>query len=126
MKKKIAIIAGGDSGEYPISIKSASMVSKEIDRSKYEVFIIEIKAANWIYKDDIVGDISIDKNDFSLSIDNKKISFDLVFNLIHGSPGENGKLQGYFDMLGLKYTSSNAVTSAETSLHRSKAFQATV
>lgn len=114
MKKKIALIAGGDSGEYSISIKSASMVSAEIDRSKYEVFIIEIKEKNWTYKHPDLVEIQIDKNDFSLKIADEKIVFDLVFNMIHGSPGENGKLQGYFDMIGLRYTSSNAITSALT------------
>lgn len=114
MKKKIAIIAGGDSGEYTISINSASMVSAQIDKSKYNLYLIIIKGKNWTYNHPDLGDIQIDKNDFSLNIENKKIVFDLVFNLIHGSPGENGKLQGYFDMLGLPYTSSNAVTSALT------------
>lgn len=114
MKKKIAIIAGGDSGEYPISIQSATMVSAQIDKTKYELFLIEIKGKNWFYKHPELGSISIDKNDFSLKIEGSKIEFDLIFNLIHGSPGENGKLQGYFDMLGLRYTSSNAITSAIT------------
>ncbi len=114
MKRNIAIIAGGDSGEYPISIKSASMVSAKIDPSKYNVFVIEIKGFNWIYKHPEFGNIQIDKNDFSLSLGKNKIVFDLVFNLIHGSPGENGKLQGYFDLLGLPYTSSNVISSAIT------------
>lgn len=114
MKKNIAIVAGGDSGEYPISIKSANMVLGKIDQSKYNVFVIEIKGFNWVYNHTKFGDIQIDKNDFSLKIDQNKIVFDLVFNLIHGSPGENGKLQGYFDMLGIPYTSSNAITSALT------------
>lgn len=114
MKKKIAIIAGGDSGEYPISIKSASMVSKEIDRSKHIVYLIEIKGSSWIHRHEKLGEIQIDKNDFTLMINEEKIYFDLIFNMIHGSPGENGKLQGYFDMLGLPYTSCNAVTSALT------------
>lgn len=114
MKKKIAVIAGGDSGEYSISIQSATMVSAQIDTKKYDLFLILIKGKNWTYNHPKFGDIQIDKNDFSLTIDHNKISFDLVFNLIHGSPGENGKLQGYFDMLGLPYTSSNAVTSALT------------
>jgi len=114
MKKNIALIAGGDSGEYPISIKSAAMVSAEIDRSKYQVYLIEIKKDEWIYNNSDSNIIQIDKNDFSLKIADNKIKFDLVFNLIHGSPGENGKLQGYFDMLDIPYTSSNAVTSALT------------
>lgn len=114
MKKKIALIAGGDSGEYPISIKSATMVAGEIDRKKYQVYLIKIKGQHWTYEHPDLGNFEINKNDFSLSIGDEKIVFDLIFNLIHGSPGENGKLQGYFDLLGLRYTSSNAVTSALT------------
>lgn len=114
MKKNIALIAGGDSGEYSISINSASMVLAQIDQSKYELYLIIIKGRSWTYNHPELGSIDIDKNDFSLTIAEEKIVFDLIFNLIHGSPGENGKLQGYFDMLGLPYTSSNAVTSALT------------
>ncbi len=114
MKKKIALIAGGDSGEYSISIQSATMVSAQIDPSKYDLYLVVIKGRNWTYKHPELGEIQVDKNDFSLNIANKKIVFDLIFNLIHGSPGENGKLQGYFDMIGLPYTSSNAITSAIT------------
>lgn len=114
MKKKIALIAGGDSGEYSISIRSAAMVFAEIDSEKYEVFVVEIKGKDWFYKHPDLGIIQIDKNDFSLRLGTEKIVFDGIFNMIHGSPGENGKLQGYFDMLGLPYTSSNAITSALT------------
>ncbi|MBN2237050.1 MAG: D-alanine--D-alanine ligase [Bacteroidales bacterium] len=114
MKKKIALIAGGNSGEYPISIKSANMVALHIDSLKYEVFLIEIKGTDWHFKHPTNGKIQIDKNDFSLILDDQKIRFDLIFNMIHGSPGEDGKLQGYFDMLQIPYTSSNAVTSALT------------
>jgi D-alanine-D-alanine ligase len=114
MKKNIAIIAGGDSGEYSISIKSASMVSAQIDKSKYNLYLIIIEGSDWAYNHPELGDIQIDKNDFSINIADEKISFDLIFNMIHGSPGENGKLQGYFDMLDIPYTSSNAVTSSLT------------
>lgn len=112
--KNIAITAGGDSGEYKISLMSAKAVSDNLDKTKYNAFIIFIRNGKWIYKTDNNKDIEVDKNDFSICIDNKKIYFDCVFNAIHGTPGENGKLQGYFDLLNIPYTSCNLVTSAIT------------
>lgn len=114
MKQNIAITAGGDSGEYSISMKSARMVANHIDKTKYQVYIIEIKGSNWNYLSGENKNIPVDKNDFSLTINGEKINFDLVFNMIHGSPGENGKLQGYLDMLALPYTTGNAISSALT------------
>ncbi len=109
----IAIVAGGDSGEYGISLKSGRQVELHIDRTKYNPFLIIIKGKNWNYR--IEKNIfPIDKNDFSLTIGKRKIRFDAVFNAIHGTPGENGRLQGYFDMLGIPYTSCDVTTSALT------------
>jgi len=114
MKKRIALIAGGDSGEYPVSIKSATMVAQQIDSAHYTVYFIEIKKGHWVYKHPELGEIAVNKDDFSLNISEEKIVFDLVFNMIHGSPGENGKLLGYFDILGIPYTSCSTITSALT------------
>jgi D-alanine-D-alanine ligase len=109
----IAIVAGGDSGEYEISLKSGRQVEMNIDRSRFTPFLIEIRKDKWTHLNG--GEkIDIDKNDFSLSIGIKRIHFDAVFNAIHGTPGENGKLQGYFDMLGIPYTSCDVTTSAIT------------
>ena len=109
----VAIVAGGDSGEYGISMKSGKQVLLHIDREKFNPFLIRVRGKNW---NCTVGrkKIPIDKNDFSLTIDGIKIRFQVVFNAIHGTPGENGKLQGYFDMLGIPYTSCNVTTSALT------------
>ena len=112
--KNIALIAGGDSGEHDISIKSAAVVAQNIPSNKYHVFLIEIKGGSWVYRHDTLGEIDIDKNDFSLSIDGKKILFDAVFNAIHGTPGEDGKILGYFEMLGIPFTSSSAISSGLT------------
>jgi len=112
--KNIAVIAGGDSGEYSISIKSASIVAQNINPKKYHVYLIEIKGKEWFYQDKNVGRIDIDKNDFSLKIADKKITFDKIFNVIHGTPGEDGKILGYFEMLGIPFTSSSAIASALT------------
>jgi D-alanine-D-alanine ligase len=109
----VAIIAGGDSGEYGISVKSGKQVELNIDRSKFSPFLVEIKGKSWNYR---VGlkKFPVDKNDFSLTIGRRKIRFDVVFIAIHGTPGENGKMQGYFDMLGIPYTSCDLTTSAIT------------
>lgn len=111
MKKNIAVVAGGYSGEYAISIQSAETICGHIDADKYDIYKIIIDRSDW--KDEKTGQ-SIDKNDFTLTVDHQKIHFDLVFIGIHGTPGEDGKLQGYFDMLGIPYTSCNAVSSALT------------
>src|SRR4030043_472145 len=111
--KTIAIAAGGDSSEFEVSVRSANEVSKALS-PEYTVYIIMIRGINW-YWEDIKGRYhSIDKNDFSLVVDDSKIRFDAVFIAIHGSPGENGVLQGYFDMLQIPYSSCGAFCSALT------------
>jgi D-alanine-D-alanine ligase len=109
----VAIVAGGDSGEYGISIKSGKQVELHIDKTLFCPFLIEIKGKNWNYR---VGlkKFPIDKNDFSLTIGRRRVRFDVVFIAIHGTPGENGRLQGYFDILGIPYTSCDVTTSAIT------------
>jgi len=114
MKKKIAIVSGGNSGENTISLKSAQNINKFIDKNKFETFLIIISGKDWVHKDETGTDTPVDKNDFSITTDNKKITFDCVFIAIHGTPGEDGKLQGYFDMLDIPYTSCDRTTSALT------------
>ncbi len=109
----VAIVAGGDSREYGISVKSAKQVELHIDRELFNPYLILIKGEKWYYRIGLKK-FPIDKNDFSLTIGRKKIRFDLVFVAIHGTPGENGKLQGYFDLLRIPYTSSDVTTSAIT------------
>ena len=113
MKTNIAIVAGGDSGEYKISMKSGRMVLEALDREKYEPFLIEIKGSDWFCNVDGQS-IKIDKNDFSLSLNNQTIHFECVFCAIHGSPGENGKLPAYFEMLQIPFTSCDSAVSALT------------
>ncbi|MBZ5857251.1 D-alanine--D-alanine ligase [Flavihumibacter profundi] len=110
----IAFITGGYSGEAEISYKSAITIEKNIDTSKFEVYKIDIRKDGWLYTHADGGLYMIDKNDFSLLINGNKIYFDAVLVGIHGTPGEDGKLQGYFDMLGIPYTSCDAATSALT------------
>lgn len=114
MKKTIALLTGGTTGEWVVSVKSAATIAQNIDTSKYEVYKIMLTENSWFYEPADSVKIEIDKNDFSLNIKGKKIVFDGVFIAIHGSPGEDGKLQGYFDMIGIPYTTCNALTSSIT------------
>ena len=111
--KTIAIAAGGDSSEFEISVKSAEEVSKILS-SRYIVYIIIIRGTNWYWEDQKGRYHNIDKNDFSLTHNDHKIKFAGVFIAIHGTPGENGLLQGYFDIMGIPYTSCDAFCSALT------------
>ncbi|MNS07352.1 D-alanine--D-alanine ligase [compost metagenome] len=113
MKKNIALVAGGYSDEHIISIGSAATIEKHLNADKYAVYKIIITKESW-YHEYNGQQVSVDKNDFSLNLDGQKISFDAVFIAIHGTPGEDGKLQGYFDMIGLPYTTCNAIVSAVT------------
>src|SRR5215213_6056602 len=113
MKKKIALLTGGYSGEAAISYKSAVTFYNNL-KNRFDVYTIDISPAGWFYKEEGGRKYEIDKNDFSLHIDEQKITFDVIFIGIHGTPGEDGKLQGYFDVLGLPYTSCNAATSSLT------------
>lgn len=114
MRKRVALIAGGDSGEYDVSVNSAKAVQDQLPKEKYEVFFIIIKGQDWHYIDANENKYPIDKNDFSVTIGSQKITFDVAFILIHGTPGEDGKLQGYFELLRMPYTTSDLFTSALT------------
>lgn len=111
--KTIAIVAGGDSSEFEVSVKSAGEVAAILS-GKYLVYIIMIRETNWYWEDQKGRFHNIDKNDFSLITDEHRVKFDGVFVAIHGTPGENGLLQGYFDMLGIPYTTCGTFSSALT------------
>jgi D-alanine-D-alanine ligase len=113
MVRTIAIVAGGDSPEFKISVKSASEVGKALS-GRYKVYIIMIRGTEWYWEDKKGCYHKIDKNDFTLIVDDIHIRFDAVFIAIHGTPGENGLLQGYFDMMQIPYTSCGAFCSALT------------
>jgi D-alanine-D-alanine ligase len=114
MKKKIALVTGGLSGEAVISYKSAATIYSHLDKEKYDVYKIDINPSGWFYEENNGIRTEVDKNDFSIHVDGEKVNFDGVFIGMHGTPGEDGKLQGYFDLLNLPYTSCNAATSALT------------
>jgi D-alanine-D-alanine ligase len=111
--RTIALVAGGDSSEYGISVKSANEVCRSLS-SRYHIYLIILRNTNWYWEDQKGRIHNIDKNDFSLIVDDSRIRFDAVFIAIHGKPGENGLLQGYFDMLSIPYTSCDAFCSALT------------
>lgn len=113
-KPCIAFVTGGYSSEAEISYKSAITIEKNLDLDKFEVYRINITPASWFHTTSDGVNVEVDRADFSLLLDGKKISFDAVLIGIHGTPGEDGKLQGYFDLLGLPYTSCDAATSALT------------
>ncbi len=114
MTKNIALIAGGYSGENVVSIRSAAVVEQHLDPALFNVYKIIINSDNWIYTTSDGNEISVDKNDFSLTIDGKHITFDAAFIIVHGTPGEDGKLQGYLDMLQIPYNTCDSITSALT------------
>lgn len=111
--RTIAIVAGGDSSEFEISVKSAKGVEQALS-GLYETFIIMIRGSDWYWEDAKGRYHNINKNDFTLELDNRKIRFDAVFVAIHGTPGENGLLQGYFDIMKIPYTSCSTFCSALT------------
>jgi D-alanine-D-alanine ligase len=113
-KPNIAFITGGYSGEAEISYKSAITIEKNLDPTRFNVYKIDITPAAWCWLAADGSKVHIDRDDFTLTDNGKKIQFDAVFIGIHGTPGEDGKLQGYFDMVNLPYTSCDAATSALT------------
>ncbi len=113
MKKNIAVVAGGYSSEYQISIKSAQTIINHLPSEFYIPYLVIITQDEWyLLKDD--NKYIINREDFGVTINDVKITFDCAYITIHGTPGEDGKLQGYFDMIGLPYTSCNATVSAIT------------
>jgi D-alanine-D-alanine ligase len=108
MRKKVAVVMGGYSSEYGISIKSGKVVCEHLNKTLYKVFPIHILADKWIYIAEDKIEYTIDKSDFSVCVNKKKIIFDVVFNAIHGHPGEDGVLIAYFELLGIAHTSDTS------------------
>ncbi len=113
-KKNIAVLAGGNSSEFFISLKSAESVANEIDKDKYNIYVVQIKGKEWTLINDLNCGLIIHKNDFSFTDRGQKETFDLVVSLIHGTPGEDGLLQAYFDMIGIPYIGSGVLASSLT------------
>ncbi|GHT19401.1 D-alanine--D-alanine ligase [Bacteroidia bacterium] len=114
MKPNIAIVAGGDSNEKEISLKSAATLYSFMDKERYNVFIVKIIGKEWTVESSENEHLSVDKNDFSFIKNGTKTVFDFAYITIHGTPGENGILQGYFELLRIPYSTSNVLISALT------------
>mgnify|MGYP000287331356 FL=1 len=115
LKRNIAIVCGGDSSEHDVSMRSAQGLYSFFDKERYNIYIVDVKGINWHveYED---GDVAtIDKNDFSfIGKDGKAVVFDYAYITIHGTPGENGLMQGYFDLIHLPYSTSGVLVEAMT------------
>ena len=114
MKKNIAIIMGGYSSEYLISLKSGNVVYESLPAKLYNCYCIHIFKDKWVYVNEFLEEFSVDKSDFTISLEGTKIKFDCVFNAIHGAPGEDGTMQAYFELLSLPHTSCDMYQAALT------------
>lgn len=114
MKSKVAVVMGGYSSEYEISLKSGNFICQELDQSKFDIYRAHIFKNDWYVMGEQGKKYPIDKSDFSIRMDGQKINFDCVFNMIHGNPGENGLLQGYLETIEIPQTASNFYASALT------------
>ncbi|MEK8181098.1 D-alanine--D-alanine ligase [Flavobacterium buctense] len=112
--KKVAIIMGGYSSEYQISLVSGNVVYQFLDQNLYQGYRIHIFKEKWVYVDDNDKEYPIDRNDFSTTVNGEKINFDVVFNAIHGTPGEDGLMQAYFELLGIPQNSCDYYQAALT------------
>ncbi len=112
--KHIAIIMGGYSSEFGISLISGGVVYEYLDKTKYIGYRIHITREGWLFLDEKDVKHPVDKNDFSVVVDGKKITFDVVFNAVHGTPGEDGLMQAYFQLLGIRQTSCSYYQAALT------------
>lgn len=110
----VALLMGGDSGEYEVSLGSGNVVYKSLDKFKYRVFPILVRGNMFSYTNDSGSIFQVNLNDFSLQLENEKIAFEYAFIAIHGTPGEDGKVQGYLDLKHIPYSSCDLTTSAIT------------
>ena len=110
----IALMAGGDSSEREIALQSAAQIASALDPAKYDITLIDLHGRDWHYTSPDGRQWQVDKNDFSITIDGEHKAFDYALILIHGTPGENGRLQGYLDMMGIPYSSCSMTSSVVT------------
>ena len=113
-KRTIAIVCGGDSSEHDVSLRSAQGLYSFFDKERYDIYIVDIKGQDWHVELPDGTTAKIDRNDFSFMENGKARLFDYAYITIHGTPGENGLLQGYFDLIGLPYSTSSVLVEAMT------------
>lgn len=114
MSVNIALLAGGNSSEREVALRSATQVYGALDKEKYNVWLVDVQGVIWKYIAPDDKEYVLDKNDFSLTVEDCKICFDYALIMIHGTPGEDGQMQGYLDMMGIPYSSSGGVSSVIT------------
>lgn len=114
MKRTIAIVCGGDSSEHDVSMRSGQGLYSFFDKERYNIYIVEMKGLDWHVNLPSGDAVQIDRNDFSFVENGEKKTFDYAYITIHGAPGENGILQGYFELLGIPYSTSNVLVEALT------------
>ncbi len=114
MKRTIAIVCGGDTSEFHVSLRSAQGIYSFIDKEKYTLYIVEMHGLDWHIQLPDGTKATVDRNDFSFCKDGKKVTFDFAYITIHGTPGEDGRLQGYFDMLHIPYSCCGVLAAALT------------
>ena len=122
MKKNIALLLGGDSAEAVISVQSSDQMLQCLDSTLFEIYPVKITGTSWTCTHDGIT-TEVDRNDFSITADGCRIHFDCVVPMIHGTPGEDGRLQAYFDLMRIPYTTSGVLTSSLTfNKHACKTF----
>ena len=114
LKRNIAIVCGGDSSEHDVSIRSAQGLYSFFDKERYNIYIVDVKGQDWHVNLPNGTTAPIDKNDFSFVLDGKAVVFDYAYITIHGTPGENGVMQGYFELLHIPYRTSGVLVEAMT------------
>lgn len=113
-KRTIAIVCGGDSSEHDVSLRSAQGLYSFFDHERYEIYIVDVKGTDWHVNLENGEVVEIDKNDFSFNLGDKTVYFDYAYITIHGQPGENGVMQGYFDLINMPYSTSGVLVEAMT------------
>ena len=114
IKRNIAIVCGGDSSEHDVSIRSAQGLYSFFDKERYNVYMVDVKGQSWNVDLQNGDTARVDKNDFSFLLDNKRVTFDYAYITIHGTPGENGLMQGYFELLNIPYSTCSVLVEAMT------------
>lgn len=114
LKRNIAIVCGGDSSEYDVSMRSAQGLYSFFDKERYNVYLVDVKGQNWHVNLDNGETLPIDRNDFSFVLNGKAVLIDYAYITVHGTPGENGILQGYFELLHIPYSTSDVLVEAMT------------
>ena len=114
IKRNIAIVCGGDSSEHDVSIRSAQGLYSFFDKARYNVYMVDVKGQSWNVDLQNGDTARVDKNDFSFLLDGKRVTFDYAYITIHGTPGENGLMQGYFELLNIPYSTCSVLVEAMT------------